>query len=97
MWEGVEIQHCIPIPNQEKQSIQTQMHPSLEIEYRNKFRTQTLIDLINEWVELNHLNQIATNAFLLHPNPPYKYQDIRYLQHLARRIEILQELINEKN
>ena len=72
------------------------MHPSIETQYRNIFRDKTLRELISQWAALNHLSQDATRTFLLHPNPPCRQEDISFLQHLTRRIEIIKEIIDEK-
>ena len=73
------------------------MHPELEAHYRNIYGNKTVRELISQWAALNHLNQISTLEFLLHPNPPCRQEDIRFLQHLTGRIEVVKEIINEKN
>ena len=72
------------------------MHPELEAHYRNIYGNKTVRELISQWAALNHLNQISTLEFLLHPNPPCRQEDIRFLQHLTERIEVVKEIINEK-
>ena len=73
------------------------MHPQLETQYRNTFRNKTVRELLAQFAALNHLNQQSTCAFLLHPNPPCRQEDISFLKHLTRRIEICKEIIDEKN
>ena len=72
------------------------MHTKQEAEYISTFRTKRLRELLWQWAELNHLNQEAISAFLLHPNPPFKQHDINFLKHLTKRIEIIKEIIEEK-
>ena len=73
------------------------MHPELEAQYRSIFRNKTVRELISQWAALNHLNQDSTREFLLHPNPPCRQEDISFLQHLTRRIELVKEILDEKN
>ena len=73
------------------------MHLELETGHRRIFRNKTLRELISQWAALNHLNQDSTSAFLLHLNLPCRQEDISFFQHLTRRIELVKEIIDEKN
>ena len=72
------------------------MHRKTELEYKDKYRNKQLIQVLHELIELNHQYRRATVAFLLHPNPPYRDSDILYIQFIKKKIEILQEVIKEK-
>ena len=72
------------------------MHREIELRYENEYRNTELRELINTFIELNHQYRIAIVAFLLHPNPPNRDSDLRYLAFIKRKVEIINEIIKEK-
>ena len=72
------------------------MHRKIELRYKDEYRKTELKELLYIFVELNHHYQRATVAFLLHPHPPNRDSDILYIQFIKKKIEILQEIIKEK-
>ena len=70
------------------------MHKRIESEIKSEFRSQLLMKLIHKQIELNHLHQTATFAFILHQQR--SDTNILYLQFLSEKIEILHKVIVEK-
>lgn len=70
------------------------MHKRIESDIKSEFRNQPLIKLIHKQIELNHLQQLATLAFILHQQR--SDTNILYLQFLSEKIEILHKVIVEK-
>ena len=70
------------------------MHIKIEAEVRSEYRSQALVQLLREQVELNHLCQSATVAFILHQRR--SDTDNLYLKFLTEKINILHQVIEEK-
>ena len=72
------------------------MHRKTELEYKIRFRAKSLRDLLYEFIELNNYYHCTVVNFLMHPNPPNKDYDLVYIQFIQKKIEILQEIIRDK-
>ena len=70
------------------------MHDKIKTEIESEYRDKSFITLLYEQVELNHLHQTASVAFLL--NQYRSENDILYLRFLSEKIMIIYSIIEEK-
>ena len=72
------------------------MKGNLKERYFEKFSVLEVKDLIERYIELQYIYQQSLKLFLLHPSPPYKEEDIKFLKHIQFKIECLKEVLHLK-
>ena len=72
------------------------MRESTKLRYINKLEQKSAYDLITEYVELNHIHLEAIRLFLLHPNPPYKEDDRKFILHIEEKKQLVQEILDRR-
>ena len=72
------------------------MKGNLKEKYFEKFSVLEVKELLVEFCELQYIYQQSTKIFLLHPSPPNREEDIKFLKHIQFKIECLKEVLNLK-
>ena len=72
------------------------MKESTRIRYINKLERKSEFGLITEYTELNHIYLEAIRIFLLNPNPPYKEEDKKFIQHIEEKKQLVIEILDKR-
>ena len=72
------------------------MKGNLKEKYFEKFSILEVKELIERYIELQYIHQQSQKIFLLHPSPPHRGEDIKFLKHIQFKIECLKEVLHLK-
>ncbi len=64
--------------------------------YFENFQGKETKELLIEFCELQYLYQQAVLILLLHPSPPYREEDIKFIRYLQTKISILKIVLKHK-
>ena len=72
------------------------MKGNLKGKYFEKFSVLEVKELLVEFCELQYIYQQSTKIFLLHPSPPHREEDIKFLKHIQFKSQCLKEVLHLK-